>query len=130
MFYSQLLCSKSIIVWHLLEQSQTAFALTAPLCLWKNTAPPVVVTKSLVGGWSCIILASHIVSLNWGFFSSKRPASGNKRASKPGQCMFVSNRKQALPQNSPAPGFEFRHPQTCPALSSIATHSGTCQHCS
>lgn len=33
--------------------------------------------------------------------------------------MLGSNRKQALPQNSTVPGFEFRHSHTSPALSSV-----------
>lgn len=44
--------------------------------------------------------------------------------------MLASNRKQALPQNSPVPGFEFQRSQTCPAQSSIATLSDIYQYCS
>lgn len=78
MFYSQLLCCKSIIVLYLLEQRQSQFlplSLAASLCVWKNTAPAAVLTKSLVAGWSCIILTSYLVSLNH-YFCFKKACLG------------------------------------------------------
>lgn len=134
MFYSQLLCCKSIIVWYLPEQrqSQTAFALE-PHSTSVHVEKHGMSSSShqILGGRLELYYSGQLPCLTKPFFLlQKRPASGNKWAGKPGQCMLASNRKQALLQNSPVSGFEFRHLQTCPAQSSVATHSSIYPHCS